>query len=187
MISLKGKKLKVIDIETTYVGEDGIPLKTQDYLELLIGVLGKFYNDEIGLRDIWSNPSHRKDLLNRLKEMNIDEDQLNDLKKIFEAEDSDIYDVLAHLSFNLNIKTRSERALGVENSVFIEKYHSDKAKDFIEFILEKYRKYGSKELDENKLSTLIEQSGFDKKELRQSFGTFNIRDEYFGLQREIYR
>lgn len=187
IIEIKGKKLKVIDIETTYVGEDGIPLKTQDYLELLIGVLGKFYNDETGLRDIWSNPSHRKDLLNRLKEMNIDEDQLNDLKKIFEAEDSDIYDVLAHLSFNLNIKTRSERALSVENSEFIEKYHSDKAKDFIEFILEKYRKYGSKELDENKLSTLIEQSGFDKKELRQSFGTFNIREEYFGLQREIYR
>ena len=33
--------------------------------------------------------------------MHIDESQLNDLKVIFEAEDSDIYDVFAHLSFNL--------------------------------------------------------------------------------------
>lgn len=186
-IEIKGKKLKVINIETTYVGDDGRPLKTDEYLELLIGILGKFYDDEQGLRDIWSNPHNRKELLNKLKEMNIDESQLEDLKEIFEAVNSDIYDVLAHLSFNLDIKTRNERAIAVENSSFIEKYHNEKAKDFIEFILEKYIKYGFKELEENKLSTLIEQSGFDRKELKQSFGTFNIRDEYFGLQREIYR
>ena len=186
-IDIKGKKLKVINIETTYVGDDGRPLKTDEYLELLIGILGKFYNDEQGLRDIWSNPSHRKDLLNKLKEMNIDESQLEDLKEIFEAVNSDIYDVLAHLSFNLDIKTRNERAMAVENSTFIEKYHNEKAKDFIEFILEKYKKYGFKELEENKLSTLIEQSGFDKKDLMTSFGEFKIRDEYFELQREIYR
>ena len=186
-IDIKGKKLKVINIETTYVGDDGRPLKTDEYLELLIGILGKFYNDEQGLRDIWSNPAHRKDLLNRLKEINIDESQLEDLKEIFEAVNSDIYDVLAHLSFNLDIKTRNERAIAVENSNFIEKYHNEKAKDFIEFILEKYRKYGFKELEENKLSTLIEQSGFDRRELMASFGDFKIRDEYFELQKEIYR
>ena len=186
-IDIKGKKLKVINIETTYVGDDGRPLKTDEYLELLIGILGKFYNDEQGLRDIWSNPAHRKDLLNRLKEINIDESQLEDLKEIFEAVNSDIYDVLAHLSFNLDIKTRNERAISVENSSFIEKYHNEKAKDFIEFILEKYIKYGFKELEENKLSTLIEQSGFDKKDLMASFGEFKIRDEYFELQKEIYR
>ena len=186
-IDIKGKKLKVINIETTYVGDDGRPLKTDEYLELLIGILGKFYNDEQGLRDIWSNPAHRKDLLNRLKEINIDESQLEDLKEIFEAVNSDIYDVLAHLSFNLDIKTRNERAIAVENSNFIEKYHNEKAKDFIEFILEKYIKYGFKELEENKLSTLIEQSGFDKKDLMASFGEFKIRDEYFELQKEIYK
>ena len=186
-IDVRGKKLKVINIETTYVGEDGIPLKTTDYLELLIGVLGKFYNDENGLRDIWSNPTNRKDLLEKLREMNIDESQLNDLKQIFEAQDSDIYDVLAHLSFNLDIKSRSERVIAVENSSFIEKYHTEKAKEFIEFILDRYRKDGVKELDEKNLSTLVKLSGNDLKDLRTSFGTYDIRDEYFGLQREIYR
>lgn len=119
--------------------------------------------------------------------MNIDESQLEDLKDIFEAKNSDIYDVLAHLSFNHNIKTRDERAIAALNSKFIEKYQNEKAKDFIEFILEKYRKYGFKELEENKLSTLIEQSGFDRRELMASFGDFKIRDEYFELQKEIYR
>lgn len=186
-IDIKGKKLKVINIETTYVGDDGKPLKTTQYLELLIGVLGKFYNDENGLRDIWSNPTNRKELLNKLKDMNIDESQLEDLKQIFEAQNSDIYDVLAHLSFNLDIKTRSERVLAVENSKFIEKYHNEKAKEFIEFILDRYIKDGVKELDEKNLSVLVKLSGNDLKNLRSSFGEFDIRDEYFGLQKEIYK
>ena len=186
-IDIRGKKLKVIDIETTYVGEDGKPLKTEDYLELLIGVLGKFYNDENGLREIWSNPANRRELLSKLSEMNIDESQLNDLKAIFEAEESDIYDVLAHLSFNMDIKTRNERVLAVENSSFIEKYHNEKAKQFIEFILDRYRKDGVKELDEDKLSDLVKLSGIERSELKKSFGEYSIRDEYFGLQKEIYR
>jgi len=188
-IDIKGKKLKVINIETTYVGMDGIPLKTEEYLELLIGVLGKFYNDEDGLREIWSNPTNRKELLGKLKEMNIDESQLNDLKVIFEATDSDIYDVLAHLSFNMNIKTRDERVLSVESSDFIEKYHADKAKAFIEFILDRYRKDGVKELDEDKLGRLVDLSGLGSvRDVAENFGGIpEMRDEYFELQREIYR
>ncbi len=188
-IDIKGKKLKVINIETSYVGMDGVPLKTEDYLELLIGILGKFYNDEDGLREIWSNPANRKDLLNKLKEMNIDESQLNDLKVIFEAENSDIYDILTHISFNLNIKTRSERVFAVEHSEFIEKHHNEKAKEFIEFILERYKKDGVKELDEDKLGKLVDLSGLGSvREVANNFGGIpQMRDEYFELQKEIYR
>ncbi|NOX14775.1 MAG: DEAD/DEAH box helicase family protein [Epsilonproteobacteria bacterium] len=188
-IDIKGKKLKVINIETTYVGMDGIPLKTEAYLELLIGILGKFYNDEDGLRSIWSNPTNRNDLLNKLKEMNIDEAQLNDLKIIFEAKNSDIYDILAHLSFNLDIKTRAERVLHVEDSEFVEKLHNEKAKSFIEFILERYKKDGVKELDEDKLGKLVDLSGLGSvREVADNFGGIrDMRDEYFELQREIYR
>lgn len=187
IIDIRGKKLKVINIETTYVGSDGVPLRTQEYLKWLIGLLGEFYNDENRLREIWSNPINRKDLLIKLKEMNIDESQLHDLKSIFEVKDSDIYDVLAHLSFNLDIKTRHERVISVQNSSFLDKYHNNKAKEFIEFILDRYKKDGVKELEETNLSSLVKLSGFDTKELTQSFGQYKIRDEYFALQKEIYR
>lgn len=188
-IDIRGKTIKVINIETTYVGEDGIPLKTQDYLELLIGVLGEFYNDENGLREIWSNPKNRKDLLNKLKDMNIDESQLNDLKLIFEAENSDIYDVLAHLSFNMDIKSRNERVIAVENSDFIEKYHNEKAKQFIEFILDRYRIDGVKELDDDKLGKLVDLSGLGTiREVASNFGGIpQMGNEYLELQKEIYR
>ena len=188
-IDIRGKKLKVINIETTYVGTDGKPLHTEDYLALLVGILGKYYDDEKALREIWSSPTHRKDLLGKLQDMNIDDSQLNDLKQIFDAEDSDIYDVLAHLSFNQNIKSRSERVLSVEHSSFIQKYHNEKAKQFIEFILERYKKDGVKELEEDKLSDLAKLSGIGSvKEVALNFGGIaQMRDEYFQLQREIYR
>lgn len=187
-IEVVGRKLKVIDIETTYVGADGRPLRTQEFLEFLVGVLDRFFHDETKLREIWSNPDSREELLNKLREMHIDESQLEELKHIFAADESDIYDVLAHLSFNLDIKTRSERAFAVHHRKYIEKYHADKVRAFLEFILERYKKDGVKEMGSDKLSSLIKLSGMDMRELKEAFtvdGT-SVREGYFGLQREIY-
>nr|WP_164969003.1 hypothetical protein [Arcobacter sp. CECT 8989] len=44
-----------------------------------------------------------------------------------------------------------------------------------------------KELADINLSILVKLSGIDRSKLKNSFGKFNIRDEYFGVQREIYR
>ena len=187
-IDIRGRKLKVIDIETTYVGEDGIPLKTHEFLEFLVGILDKFFHDETQLRELWSDPVKREALLEKLRSMQIDEVQLEELKSIFAAQDSDIYDVLAHLSFNLDIKTRSERAFAVHYRKYIEKYHSDKVREFLNFILERYEKDGVKEMGSDKLSALIKLSGLDRNELKEAFeSAANIREGYFGLQREIYR
>ncbi len=187
-IDIRGRKLKVIDIETTYVGANGIPLKTHEFLEYLVGILDEFFKDEAQLREIWSDPLKREELLEKLRSMQIDEVQLEELKAIFEAEDSDIYDVLAHLSFNLEIKTRSERAFAVYYRKYIEKYQSDKARAFLDFILERYKKDGVKEMGSDKLSSLIKLSGIDRNELKEAFdGAVNIREGYLGLQREIYR
>ncbi len=187
-IDIRGRKLKVIDIETTYVGEDGIPLKTHEFLEFLVGILDKFFHDETQLRELWSDPVKREELLSKLRSMQIDEVQLEELKAIFDAEESDIYDVLAHLSFNLDIKTRSERAFAVHYRKYIEKYHNGKVKEFLNFILERYEKDGVKEMGSDKLSSLIKLSGLDRNELKEAFeSAANIREGYFGLQREIYK
>ena len=187
-IDIKNKKLKVIDIETSYVGENGTPLRTTEYLQHLIGILGKYYNDEETLRAIWSNPTNRKELLQKLQDMNIDESQLEDLKAIFEVPNSDIYDVLAHLSFNLDIKTRDERALSVKNSAYLEKYQNEKAKEFLEFILDRYTKDGVKELEANNLPSLVSLSKMGVvREVASNFGGIpQLKEEYFKLQEELY-
>lgn len=187
-ITIRGRKLRVIDIETTYVGAEGKPLRTGEYLEYLIGVLGELYDDETRLREIWSDPRERRALLTKLEEMHIDATQLAELAALFEAEDADIYDVLAHLSFNHEIMSRSERVIAVEHRDFIERHHSTKARDFLEFILRRYECDGVNELAEDKLSSLIQLSTIDKEELKSAFGGLReIKEGYLELQREIYK
>lgn len=54
---------------------------------------------------------------------------------------------------------------------------------------QKYIKYGVKELDEDKLGKLVDLSGLGTvREVAVNFGGITqMRDEYFELQREIYK
>lgn len=69
---------------------------------------------------------NRERFLKALANDGVDEDALKDLREIFQK-DCDIYDVLAHLSFNTEIKTRQERVLQVENGEFLKRFQKEKA------------------------------------------------------------
>ncbi len=185
-IHLKGTKLKVLDITTSYVGAQGKPLSTKEFLEFLIGKLGEYYDDEAKLREIWSDQKNRERFLKALANDGVDEDALKDLREIFQK-DCDIYDVLAHLSFNAEIKTRQERVLQVENSEFLKRFQKEKALKFIEFLLGRYQQYGIKDFDRS-LAPLIELSSLGNvKEIVSEFGGVeNLKQSVDDLQREIY-
>ncbi|EAJ3982110.1 DEAD/DEAH box helicase [Campylobacter coli] len=185
-IHLKGTKLKVLDITTTYVGAQGKPLSTKEFLEFLIGKLGEYYDDEAKLREIWSDQKNRERFLKALANDRVDENALKDLREIFQK-DCDIYDVLAHLSFNAEIKTRQERVLQVENGEFLKRFQKEKAIKFIEFLLNRYQEYGIKDFDDG-LKPLIELSSLGNvRELADEFGGLEILKQSFDdLQREIY-
>ncbi|MCE7114091.1 DEAD/DEAH box helicase family protein [Campylobacter coli] len=185
-IHLKGTKLKILDITTTYVGAQGKPLSTKEFLEFLIGKLGEYYDDEAKLREIWSDQKNRERFLKALANDGVDEDALKDLREIFQK-DCDIYDVLAHLSFNAEIKTRQERVLQVENGEFLKRFQKEKAIKFIEFLLNRYQEYGIKDFDDG-LKPLIELSSLGNvRELADEFGSLEILKQSFDdLQREIY-
>ena len=55
--------------------------------------------------------------------------------------------------------------------------------------LERYKKDGVKELDEDKLGKLVDLSGLGSvREVANNFGGIpKMRDEYFELQKEIYK
>ncbi|EQA6208441.1 EcoAI/FtnUII family type I restriction enzme subunit R [Campylobacter coli] len=185
-IHLKGTKLKVLDITTSYVGAQGKPLSTKEFLEFLIGKLGEYYDDEAKLREIWSDQKNRERFLKALANDGVDEDALKDLREIFQK-DCDIYDVLAHLSFNAEIKTRQERVLQVEKSEFLKRFQKEKALKFIEFLLGRYQQYGIKDFDRS-LAPLIELSSLGNvKEIVSEFGGVeNLKQSVDDLQREIY-
>ncbi|EGK8036456.1 DEAD/DEAH box helicase family protein [Campylobacter lari] len=186
-VHLKGTKLKVLDITTSYIGDSDKPLSTKEFLEFLVGKLAEFYDDEVKLREIWSNQASRKEFLQKLEKDRISEQVLEELTVIFEQKDCDVYDVLAHLSFNSEIKTRHERVLNVKNSAFLKRFQKEKALKLVEFLLDRYQEYGIKDFDSG-LKTLIDLSSLGSvKELVSEFeGMENLKQCIDDLQREIY-
>jgi len=148
--------LKIVNIETRYIDENGKPVSATEFLQKLIGKLPELYKDEQQLRTLRANPETREKLLNKLSDIGIDKEQLEDLKTMFSAQDSDIFDILAHISFNADIKKRTERVAYVKGiKVIFDHYENLKAQEFLDFILEQYAEHGIFELQRNNLGKLI--------------------------------
>src|SRR5699024_6851037 len=130
-----GRKLKVIDVETRYIDENGRPLTAKQCLEKLVGTLPHLYKSEEQLRKAWANPETRKELLEKLSELGFDIEQLQAMRKMIASPDTDIFDVLSHISFSSPIKTRHDRATEVRNDEFLAVYKNLKAREFLEYVL----------------------------------------------------
>lgn len=184
-----GREVRVIDTEIRYIGDNGKPLSATEFLEKLIGVLPELYKDEKHLRDIWSKPDSREELLKNMERLGFDEEQLSTLQKMFQAQDCDVYDVLAHVSFSAEMMKRKERAEAVRHDkTFIESYGSEKARELLLFILERYEHDGVKELQTDRLGELIRLKNFGTvRETGKLFGGLEkLKAAYYALQSHLY-
>jgi type I restriction enzyme R subunit len=78
---------------------------------------------------------------------------MTEMQKIIEAENSDLFDVLAHVAYALPPLTREERAL--QAKALISSHFNMKQQAFLDFVLAQYIKVGVGELDQEKLSPLL--------------------------------
>src|SRR5690554_3270859 len=168
----KNREIKVIDIETRYIDENGKPLTVQEFVERLIQQLPGLFKSVNELRDIWSDPDLRGQLLAKLVQAGFDKEQLSALRKMFEADDCDMFDLLAFLAFEQPMATRKSRADQVRtNSAFFNQYQQQKAQRFLHFVLNRYEQTGSTELSRERLPALIELSGLGTvKDASTAFG-----------------
>jgi len=139
---------------TTFWHPDGMPMSSQDFMELLFGELPDFFNDEAELRTLWSTPSTRAVLLNGLSDVGFGPDQLAEMQKLIDAEKSDLFDVLAFVAYALAPLTRAERADTARQSVRAQ--FNSKEQAFIDFVLSHYVDVGVEELAQEKLSPLLQ-------------------------------
>ena len=156
---------------------------------MLIGFIPDLYESEQQLRKIWSKPETREELLIRLADSGIDEEQLDCLKKIFEAENCDIFDILLHISYESDLITRTQRAVHTkEDQAFFSIYENLKAQDFLRFVLERYEVDGIKELKRERLGALVELKnlGTTKDAARVFGGLQNLIDAFYKLQEHLY-
>jgi len=184
-----GRKVEIIDIDTRYVGSDGTPLNAEEFLKQLVGSLPSLYKDVEQLRTIWKNPSERALLFTELENAGFGANNLKDLKSMMNAEDSDIFDVLAYLSFNTPMKTRKERVSRVNGNEQVFAVYSDfKAIDFLKFVLLRYEVDGVEELGEDKIGDLIKLSELGSiQDAKNVFGGLpQLKQAYYKLQENIY-
>jgi len=173
---------------TTFWGPDGKPISSAEFMTLLFGELPAFFRDEDELRALWSLPDTRRKLLEGLAEKGFGKDQLFEMQKIIDAENSDLFDVLAHVAFAMQPITRKERA-GVAHRE-IHEHFSDKQQAFLDFVLAHYVQEGVEELEQEKLTKLLRLRYHDSipDAVADLGGDINtIRNLFSGFQRYLYQ
>jgi len=154
-IKLADGKIRTIQhmMMTSFWHPDGTPMSAQQFMEMLFGKLPDFFQSEDELRTIWSAPSTRAQLLERLAEKGFGKDQLSEMQKIIGAENSDLFDVLAHVAYALAPITRKDRAAHAQQT--INTTFNAKQQAFLNFVLDQYVKVGVEELSQDKLPPLL--------------------------------
>ena len=138
---------------TSFWHADGTPMSGQQFMEELFGKLPEFFKDEDELRHLWSLPDTRCKLLFGLAEKSFGKEQLLEMQKLIDAENSDLFDVLAHVAFALPPLTRKERAARAKFEIHA--HFNDKQQAFLDFVLAHYVQIGVEELDQEKLTSLL--------------------------------
>ena len=170
---------------TSFWGPDGRPMSAADFIEKLFGDLPELFRDEDELRELWRVPETRKRLLDELGERGYGEAQLAGIRKLIDAERSDLFDVLAYIAFALPPVTRRERVARRRDRILSD--HDGKLRAFIDFVLAQYVKEGVGELDRAKLSPLLElKYGAVGEGAAQLGDADKIRAAFIGFQRHLY-
>jgi type I restriction enzyme R subunit len=171
---------------TTFWSADGKPMSAAQFLESLFGTLPEFFKDEDELRRIWSLPETRKALMQGLSEKGFGTDLLAEMQKIIDAENSDLFDVLAYVAFALPTVTREKRAAMAMKQVHI--HFNDRQQMFLNFVLAQYVNMGVGELDQEKLAPLLKLKYKDAiADAVADLGSPDqIRSAFVGFQRYLY-
>jgi type I restriction enzyme R subunit len=172
---------------TSFWSADGKPMSAAQFLENLYGTLPEFFKDEDELRKIWSQPDTRKALLAGLAEKGFSREPLAEMQKIIEAENSDLFDVLAYVAFAMHPITREERAAKAKGPICT--HFEFKQRAFLEFVLSQYVKDGIEELESEKLADLLKLKYHNSMaDAVNDLGRpEHIRDVFVEFQQYLYR
>jgi type I restriction enzyme, R subunit len=172
-------------VATSFMSADGVPMSAAQFIERLFGELPALFKNEDELRALWSEPDTRKKLLEGLAEKGYGDEQLSEIRHMIDADNSDLYDVLAYIAFALSPVTREERVNA--RKIQILAHYDEKLQTFLDFVLAEYVKEGVGELDQNKLAPLLQLKYLGVTDAAAQLGGIaKIRETFIGFQRHLY-
>ncbi len=188
MIRVKLADGKVRDlqhmIKTSFYSPDGKPISAEEFLQSMFGTLPDLFKNENELREIWSKPDTRKKLLDALTERGFAKPQLQEFQKVLNAENADLYDVLAYVAFHSSIVTRENRA---DNARLHLINYDSKQQEFLNFVLKQYIQSGVEELDDAKLTPLLVLKYKAIDDAKNELGDIaSIRNTFIDFQGHLY-
>jgi len=188
MIRIKLSKSKFLELDsmvkTSFYAPNGKPMSADEFLKKLFADIPKFFESEEKLREVWSEPKTRKQLLEELSENGYTNAQLKELKSLVKAQNSDIFDVLAYVAYHSKIVPRQQRAKQAEIRL---KDYDAKKQEFLNFVLNLYVEKGVEELDDSRLKSLLELKYNSLHDAKEILGDVkSIRELFVGFQRYLY-
>ena len=182
-----GKARRIRYLTTTsYWSHDGTPITAQQFMEQLFGDLSGLVESEEQLRAIWSDPEQRGAFIERLAEMDYDRDRLDDMRRLIDAPDSDIFDVLAYIRFTLAPLARRERADRARETGLAG--YEPEMRAFLDYILNAYETHGVGELAADRIPHFLRIRYGGTSDAKRQLGSIpDIRGAFFGIQDHLYR
>lgn len=188
VIKLADGKVRTIQhiSATSFWGPDGRPLTAKEFVESLFGKAPELFKDEDELRRLWGAPDTRKALMTALAEAGFGAEPLQEMARIIDAPDSDVFDVLAYVAFALPPITRADRVAS-RKEVTLDGYDADLSA-FLDFVLSQYVAQGVSELDGDKLPRLLELKYASASEGAAMLGGVKgVRQAFLDAQRGLFQ
>ena len=165
-------------------GKDGKMISAEDFINELFGKLPEFFSSREELHALWSQPDTREGLLKKMEQAGYGKDVLKDIRKIIDAENCDLLDVLEYVAYETTPIERSRRAEQLKG--YMERLERHQ-REFAEFMKMAYIRAGVEELGWEKLPQLMElHYGSMKRGLEVLGSPQKAQDLFRDFQRQLY-
>jgi type I restriction enzyme R subunit len=183
-----GKVRELQSMSSTYFYVDGKPISAEEFLKRLFDQikLPEILGSEEQLRQVWSNPITRRDLIQKLEKAGCKKEDLLNLQELINAENSDLFDVLEYIAY---LKSPVSRQTRVETSkTNIYNLLNEQQKEFVSYVLRNYIAQGVDELDIGKLATVLEAKyGSIHAAQKALGGVQEIQKTFIDFQQYLYK
>ncbi len=180
-----GKERRIRYVSATTYWHEGRQITAQEFMAQLFGDLGNLVASEDELRAVWSDPDRRETFLQRLTDLGYDADRLDDMRRLIDAPNSDIFDVLAYVRFTLVPLARSQRA-NTARASGLGGYERE-MREFLDYVLSAYERHGIAELAPRKIADFLRIRYGGTNDAKRALGPVDgIRDAFIGIQKHLF-
>ena len=183
-----GKERRIQHMSATnFFSPDGKLMSAAQFIQSLYETLRlpEILKSEEHLRKLWSDPTTRVALLDRLADAGFSRDDLTAIQSLIDAQSSDLFDVLQYIAYAKPTITRRERVDASRNRIY--STLEPNQRQFVDFVLAQYVDMGVDELQQDRLPQLLALRYKSQMEGIDALGgTEKARATFVDFQRGLY-